>query len=772
MTTTTSLQSRDLWDLVVRKKWMIGGIILLSLGIAWTLCQVLPKSYRSSTLIMVEQQKIPERYVQGIVAGSVQDRLSLIQHQVTSRTMLQKVIEDLNLYKDDLKHRSLEDVIQDVRKAIKVETKGYGRVDAFSISFAHEDPLMAMKVTERITSQFIDENLKLREQFVEGAIDFLDHELKDSKEALEAKERAISEFKARYMGALPGQLEVNLRTLDRLQHEQVALQESSAKMQERLEVSERAINEYEASGGMPAGILPGRPGEDPLITRLRELERSFLMMSAEYKETYPDIIYLKQEIAKVKAQLDQSNVARQAGGPGATGEKQADATKKFDPYLDGLRKQRDEIKTEIAVLKEQSSRIATEKKVYEEMVKATPGREQELAILDRDYEHMQKNYQSLFDKKLGARIAENLEKRQKGEQFRVIDPANLPTIPEKPDQMRIMLLGLAVGCGLGVGLAVVLEQIYPVFRRSEEAEGMLGLPVVATIPSFRSLLPRPDKPWRSADIPFMKEGSQGNKLLAGWAGSASGNGKQPHGKQSGEQVNPLIPEMSLVAKWRPASAAAEQFRVAATRLVLMSRERQNSVIVITSAVKGEGKSATAANIAYMLARDLGKSTLLIDCDLKRPMLHAYTGIDSEPGLAEVLHGDRAVGDCLHPLGELPLSILPAGSIEKGRVQLFELSRLSDLLPQLKKKFEYIVIDAPPILPLADMNVLASLADILALVVRAEVTERGVVRRALNILKPTCEVALILTGLWERDTPYYMQEQYYGLTQPAKGSSRS
>jgi polysaccharide chain length determinant protein (PEP-CTERM system associated) len=765
MTKPASVPPRALWNLAVRRKWLIGGIILLSLGIAWTLCQVLPKSYRSTTLIMVEQQKIPERYVQGVIAGNVQDRLSLIQQQVTSRTMLQKVIENLKLYQNDLQHQPLEDVIQDMRKAIKVETKGFGRVDAFSISFAHETPLMAMKVTEKLASQFIEENLKLREQFVEGAIDFLDHELNDQKALLEAKERVMSEFKKLHMGALPGQLEVNLRTLDRLQHEHIALQESLARMQERLEVSERAINEYEAPGGMAAGAQSGHVGEDPLLARLRELERSALMMSAEYKDTYPDIIHLKQEIAKVKAQLAHTQAAGQPDKAGATDVKQADATKTFDSYFDGLLKQRDNLRFEIAALKERINRTVAEKLLYQTRVEVTPAREQELAILERDYDNMQKNYQSLLDKKLGARIAESLEKRQKGEQFRMIDPANLPTTPEKPDQLRIMLLGLAVGCGLGGGLAVVLEQINPVFRRSEEAENALGLPVLATIPTFQNLLPQSKKPFsRSTALP---EGSQGNKLLSTQVRLVNGNGKQ-----SGEQAGPSISELSLVARWRPDSAAAEQFRVAATRLVLMAGKRENTVIVVTSALKGEGKSATAANVAYMLARDLGKSTILIDCDLKRPMLHAYTGIVSEPGLAEALHGDCPIDECFQHFGEVPLSILPAGSIEKRRVSLFELNRLSEFLPQLRERFKFIIIDAPPIIPLADMNVLASLADILALVVRAEVTEREIVRKALNILKPTCEVALILTGLWERDMPYYMQEQYYGSTIAAKGFGKS
>jgi capsular exopolysaccharide synthesis family protein len=219
-------------------------------------------------------------------------------------------------------------------------------------------------------------------------------------------------------------------------------------------------------------------------------------------------------------------------------------------------------------------------------------------------------------------------------------------------------------------------------------------------------------------------------------------------------------EYNLVARWRPSSVVAEQYRVAATRLVLLGRERRNTVMVVTSAVKGEGKSTTSINLAYVLARDLGKSTLIIDCDLKRPVLHTYASVGSEPGLAEVLRGENHLDACLHGMGELPLWILPAGSTEDKPVELGKVHLLAELLPQLRKRFEFIILDAPPILPLADMNVLASMADVMTLVVRAEVTRRDVVQKALATLKPTNQVGVVVTGLWTNQMPYYMQEYYY------------
>jgi polysaccharide biosynthesis transport protein len=743
----------DYWQIALRRKWLIIGAIFLSLGIAGLFCLVTPKSYRSSTLILVEDQKMPQDYVKAIVGGNVEGRLIMIKQQVVSRTLLTQVIDEFKLFPKTANRASaLEDLIETMRKNIRVETvgsPGTKGVEAFSISFAHEEPIMAMKITAKLASQFIDENLRFREQFVEGASEFLEQELAKAKEGLEVQEQAISDFRKRYMGELPQQMEANLRALDRIQSELVGTNEAIQSVSERIGLMEKAIQEYQE-------------GTDPLIARLKELERGLASLSAGYKETYPDVIQTKQEIARIKADL----IERQS----LSGQDIDEGMAKYDVSLRGLLRQRDEARIDLVALKERRSRLKTQMKFYDERVERTPAREQDLMILIRDYDNMQRNYQSLLDKKLNARVAGNLEKRQKGEQFRMIDPAFVPQKPEKPDPFRIMLIGLALGCGVGFGGAFALEQMKSSFRRAEDAELLLGIPLLAAIPDFKTAyggagmaLPAPvtpshPQPGTAAALPLPKSmaGSQvhQNGKKKGWL---LGRIKPVNGTNGASQGGGLAPELNLVSKWRPTSIVAEQFRVAATRLALMAEPGKNTVIVVTSAVKGEGKSACSVNLGYTLARDLGKTTLLIDCDFKNPCLHKYLGTVSEPGLAELLRGKHTPEDSIHPLEKWPLWLLPAGSQENSPIELSKIHQLSQILALLRRRFDYIILDAPPILPLADMNILAGMADILALVIRADSTEREVVQRAFNSLRPTSQAGILLTGVWTDGIPYYMVE---------------
>ena len=191
----------------------------------------------------------------------------------------------------------------------------------------------------------------------------------------------------------------------------------------------------------------------------------------------------------------------------------------------------------------------------------------------------------------------------------------------------------------------------------------------------------------------------------------------------------------------------------------MSNEQASTVVLATSAMKGEGKTSSVVNLGYTLSRDLDKQTLLIGCDFKSPKLHEAMGTPAAPGLADYFHGDVGLDNSIHRIDDVPLWVLPAGSIGNRTVSLSQLPQLASLIESLRSRFDYILIDAPPILPLADMNVLAGLADLLILVVRAGVTPQEMVVKAMDILRPTVPARILLADASSQGMAQFTPQVY-------------
>lgn len=798
-----NLTPRDLVDMSLRRKWFILSAIVLSLGAATAVAVLTPKSYRSSTTIVIENQRIPERYVNAVVTGTASDRISMVQQIVLSRTVLEALSSEFRLYPDNAAAEDREARIEALRKNIKIETKaqrGDVRVESFVLSFSHENPMTASLVTAKLADKIISENLKAREQLVEGTTEFLSQELSRAEHSLEEQERALAQFKKKHMGELPGQTAANLQTLDRLQRELANVSDTFQNRNDRRTSVAKLINSYELMGlanidqmreagfthegdepnrvrqqAPPVRTSRGATG-DPLVQRLRELERQLATLSAEYKDTYPDVIQTKQEIARLKARItDKTGLPPQdenlpEAGQTQTARRATTPSSSLDVYLHELKREKEELEIGINTLKETQRRLQVQIREFEQRVERAPEREQELTILERDYTNTKRNYDSLVEKQLNARISENLEHRQQGETFKIIDPAHVPTRPESPDQVKIMLLGLLAGVGIGFGGAFGLEQVAGVIQKAQDVESLLGLPVLASIPDFKGVYGRARRVPQLGNFHQNSERSLATTALLPHAGKRPGPSgkasylkwKKPSQEENGTRADaeslPVGMEMNLVAKWRPHSLVAEQYRVAATRMVLSSSGKK-MVVVVTSSLPGEGKSSTASNLAYVLAQDLGKQTLLIDCDFKRPVLHAYNGISLRPGLAEAIYGDATIESCLHRSGDMPLWILPAGRRDHRIVDLTKITQLTAIVANLKERFDFILIDAPPIVPLADVTLLASLGDMLLLIVRAGMTPQDVLQTAVKSLGQLNRGAVVLTGTDVAAGLQYLQAQY-------------
>lgn len=486
---------RDYLHLFWRQKLWVIIPLLCGIGISTALVVYLPKRYRSTTLILVEAQKIPQEYVQSPVSGTVEGRLSTIQQQIMSRSLLQKIVDKLKLQSS--KKASSEEIIDQMRKNIDIKTVGTRNVEAFSLSFQAGDPTMARDVTNELASLFIEENLKIREQQVEGTSEFLNSELSSLKETLERQENQIGDFKRLNMGALPEQLEANLRALDRFQSDLLSTQLAKKSAQERNIILEKTLEMARQRLKDDEAIAPSSTGESSpsaLFLELTQKKRDLSALRREYKENYPDIILLKRQITELESQMaaspepesesSQNTPTGRASGPGFDRDRE---------YIIDLQRQIQNIRLEIKGLEEREKGLQHQIRLHENRVEQVPAREQELATLLRDYDNTKKNYQALLDKKLNAKIAENLEKRQKGEQFRIVDSANLPEKPYFPDPLMINLGGVAIGLGVGIGLILMRQRLDSTLSKPEEIERVTSVPVLASIPDYTEEVERFDK---------------------------------------------------------------------------------------------------------------------------------------------------------------------------------------------------------------------------------------------------------------------------------------
>jgi len=472
-------------NIVWRSKWLVIIPAALFTVLAALLAWKMPSYYKSETLILVEKQQIPESYVTPTDRTPFSQRLNTISQQILSRQNIEKITNDFQLYRTqdtanpvmalinrfrEVPPPSKEEVIERMTKDVQISVIGDRRAgDAFSVSYIGTNPEVTMHVTNTLASLFIDENLKSRELYAEGASDFITTELENAKAALESQEAALRSFKERNMGSLPQQLDANLRTLDRLQSELQSVKNELKGAEDRKMVIEAQLGRGSVTvAGMPA---------NPLETELEALQRELTSLLSRYKENYPDVVITKNRINDLKAQLAaQRKAAARAAEPEIS---QAEMNPEVYNELMTLR-------SRIGTLNNRSAEIRRQIQQFEKRVETTPASEQRFIDLRRDYDISLANYQALLEKKMNAKLAENLEKRQKGERFKVINSANLPEKPFRPNKPAIVFAGAAMGIGLGVCVILFIEFLNPAYRTKEELAEGVDIPVLATVPAFAS----------------------------------------------------------------------------------------------------------------------------------------------------------------------------------------------------------------------------------------------------------------------------------------------
>jgi len=472
--------------ILARRAWLILLLGVLGTGVAMEISHRLPDLYRSETVIMLEAQRVPDEYVKSIAPIGITDQFATLQSQVLSRSRLERIINDLSLYSSLRRSAPLEDVIEQMRKDIDI------KIDKASVRLAYvsRDAKDAQRVAERLSSLFIEENLRDRESLAEQTNGFLDSQLEDAKRQLIQHEKRLEEYRTQFGHELPSQATTNLQAMQNAQAQLQASLDVSDRARDRRLMLERQVVDLE-SEPQPADEPPpasGSPelGKGSTAEQLQAARAQLPVLLTRAKPDHPDVKALQRTIRDLEAKR-----AAEAADPPAA---RSNASSPKQPTAAELQRQRRirDLKDQIAdidrQLQERQGQESSLRRVigeYQAKLNAVPKRESDLVELSRDYATLQTTYQSLLAKRQDAKIAANLERKNIGPQYKILDSPKVPERPFSPNRPLIDIGGAAAGLALGFLIVGLLEYRDSTFRTEEEVARLLNLRVLAVVPVIR-----------------------------------------------------------------------------------------------------------------------------------------------------------------------------------------------------------------------------------------------------------------------------------------------
>src|SRR5271157_2471298 len=470
--------------IVRRRRWQFLVPFFCGWALVWGASWLIPSTYRSGTLILVEQPSVPEKYVVSNVDSDIQHQLDSITQQILSRTRLLRIIDSLGLYAQDRKHKNPDDLVETMRKDIEIELS-HGddkKLSAFNIYYQSRDPKMAQAATAELANLFITENLEQRQKRSENTTSFLEDQLDQARAKLTAQEAKLRVFKDQHLGELPTQTQSNLQILAGLQNQVQANQDSLNRAKQQNTYLESLINQYRAmASGSKPGETGGPVGLAAIDKELDQLKAQLADLTSHYTDKHPDVRKTKEQIARTEKMRER--VVADMKSPASSEESSAaTAAEAKSPMLLDLESQLKANRIEITNHQAEIRDLQAQVGQYQGRLNLAPVMEQLFADITRDYEQSKANYDSLLSKRNQSEMATDLEKTQQGEHFRMLDPPNLPIKPYKPNRLQMCGIGLIVGLVFGAAAAFGREKTSGMVYTEREIKKLLPVEVMTEIP--------------------------------------------------------------------------------------------------------------------------------------------------------------------------------------------------------------------------------------------------------------------------------------------------
>ena len=474
----TQLTPNEYFAIVKRRKWSLMLTTLFFIAASVAIALALPSIYKSTSTILIEEQDIPADFVMTTVTSYAEQRLQSINQRIMSSSRLMEIIQRFGLYKEYADKWTTEEMVEKMREDTVLEPISAEVIDhrtgrptaatiAFTLSYEGKSPNKVQQVANVMTSLFLSENLQVRERQAEETTTFLEAEMAKVKVELADLEAKIAAFKNEHINELPEVMQLNIQSLDRLEREITLANEQLRNLKEKQEYYRTQL----------ASVEPYLENEEEIVSRrrLEELKVQLVALTKRFAEQYPDVKKTRAEIADLEQKLEGMENSQKTNG------KPPD-----NPAYINLSAQLAGTRTEIASVRRQIENLGRAADDYRRRIAGTPNVEEAYNGLIAERNNTLAKYDDMMRKHMEARVAQGLEKEQKGERFTLIDPARLPEKPFKPNRLAIILIGVVLGFGAGIGLAALREFSDDTVWTVDQLIRLSSFPVLANIPDIMS----------------------------------------------------------------------------------------------------------------------------------------------------------------------------------------------------------------------------------------------------------------------------------------------
>jgi len=705
---------RNIFRMFIRRKWLVAGPLAAGIAIAVLAAYMLPPEYEASSKILIRNKKIVDPLISEIaVSPDLEEDLGSLSEKALAWPHLKQLADELGMTRDVKTPAEMEKLIAEMREKISIKVIGKNLIE---IKFQDEKPMVAQKAVTAITEKIVKENMKLKSQEAANAIVFIERQLSRYKNRLENSQIYFSS----------NEVEISL---------QKAFNRKKI-LEDRLKKIPRKI----VSAAAPKPPAEESPLLKHLNERLAELEMKKAKLMVDAMPGNPRVAELNKMIEEIrrKIKVEESRKNRKSKD-----EKESAGDEKtvINPLYLTTEEELKQLEQEIKYLQERKTQLRH--------AEANPEKnltQEEIMAMQRNNSVDEDIYKILLSQLESAYVSARLQESENGKRLTVIEPARLPLSPISPDKVKIIFIGLFLGLSAGGGFAFMVEKLDESFRTIEDARSFLPGPVIGVISRMDIKGKGPDEGSKIPDKQYKER-----KLFRFFDFEVDVKVKKF--KSTG-----VAPE--VVAHHDPQNKVSEEYRMLKTRVIQNRIAEAATSIMVTSSVRGEGKSVGAANLAVS-ASDSSKRTLLIDFDLRQGSIHRLFGISKTPGVAEVAEG-RPAKEAIVKTDISNLYVLPRGKKVEKPSELLESDRIKNLVESLKQVFDVIIIDSPPVINLSDPFVVSKYTDSVVMIVQMERTQKKIVMDAYNrLIQCKTDVEGFVLNSVRYYLPKYLHKYYYG-----------